>query len=269
MAPQESIITEAISKHNELADSLFVDGHDALANEDVFASPFTYGRWRIRLQLMNALAQQGKGQRLLDIGCGVGEELSLYHKLGYEVEGVEPAAEMRRLASERHPEIADRIHEGSIYALPLEDRQFDVVLSIEVVRYLEDVVAAGREISRVLKSGGRWIFTVTPPTNWTMGPALNAVRMTGIPVPGVQRLKQFWHSARMLNTALPEAGLRITHLVPIYYLDFLSLALQDISPAMSSSWMRLWHPLWQAMEHRRCMPWAAGYYFVIAEAVNQ
>ena len=265
-AEEDVVVREAIKKHDELADTLFVDGHDALGRKDYFFDPFTYGRWRIRQQLDEHLPAAGNGMRLLDIGCGTGEELGLCKPRGYAVAGLEPAAEMRRIAAQRHPEIAERIREGSIYEMPFGEDEFDYVLSIEVMRYLEDFPRAACEVARVLRPGGKWLFTVTPPTNWTFGPSLNRIRCAGVPLPFIQKLRMFWHSASYLRQALPQSGYSVEALVPVCYTDLPTLVLHDIVPGASSAWMRLWHPVWEWIEQRRALPWAAGYYFVVAQA---
>ncbi len=265
MTGSDRLVQEAIDKHNELAESFFVTGHGALDRGQFFSEPFTYGRWRIRRQLEAVLPRDGRGLRLLDVGCGTGEELSICRRHGYEVAGLEPAAEMRRLACERHPEIGGFIREGSVYDMPFADGRFDYVISIELVRYLEKFDQAASEVARVLRPGGRWIFTVTPPTNWTLGPVLSRLRYAGVPLPKIQKLRMFWHRAGFLATTLPRAGLSVVELAPINYVDFGSLLLHDLFPAAASAWMRLWHPLWEALERSRLLAWAAGYYFVVAE----
>lgn len=265
MTDNDAIVREAIDKHNELADSFFVTGHDALERGDHFSAPFTYGRWRIRRQLETVLPREGRGLRLLDVGCGIGEELSICQRHGYDVAGLEPAAEMRRLACERHPDVGGAIREGSIYEMPFESEEFDYVLSIEVVRYLERFDQAASEVARVLRPGGKWIFTVTPPANWTLGPVLSRLRCAGAPLPKIQKLRMFTHSARFLAAALPRAGLSLAALAPISFVDFASLVLHDLSAGAAEPWMRFWHPLWDRLETSRWLAWAAGYYFVVAQ----
>lgn len=46
---------------------------------------------------------------LLDVGCGAGTQLSLMRRLGWEVTGVEPAAEAAAIARERLCSIAGKI----------------------------------------------------------------------------------------------------------------------------------------------------------------
>lgn len=57
-------------------------------------------------------------------------------------------------------ETVDGVHNEDLQALSFGDASFDVVLSSDVLEHLPDPYRAHREIFRVLKSGGRHIFTV-------------------------------------------------------------------------------------------------------------
>jgi SAM-dependent methyltransferase len=48
---------------------------------------------------------------------------------------------------------------GDLSSLPFEDRSFDVIVSRSVVEHLENPLAVFRELRRVLRPGGRLIFT--------------------------------------------------------------------------------------------------------------
>src|SRR5262249_16346761 len=95
-----------------------------------------------------------QGATCLDIGCGVGAHMARLLDQGFEVTGIEPSAEMRRLAAKNIP--ADLVSDGSVLRLQAADSSIDFVCPIEVFRYLDarDNVQGHREIVRVLKPGG-------------------------------------------------------------------------------------------------------------------
>ena len=97
---------------------------------------------------------------MLDAGCGTGSQITELVGLGYEVAGLEPAVEMRRIAVEANPEVD--IREGSITEMPFADDSFDAVIALEVLRYLPEVDndAAWREMLRVVRPGGTLIVTM-------------------------------------------------------------------------------------------------------------
>jgi SAM-dependent methyltransferase len=253
----------AIEYHSDKAAD-FAEWHEVLERRDYFASSFAYGRWRIREALRALLPLPVPGLHFVDIGCGTGHELALFLAQGYEVTGVEPAEGMRAEALRLHPELAGRVLEGSGEALPLADEAADVVLSIEVVRYIVDLARFAREVGRVLRSGGAWFFTATPPTNWCLHPLLSILRSRGVPLPHVQRLRMFWHSAGLLRRVLSETGFEMETVLPVNYIDFPCLALYRALPRAGALWAKMLHPAWSWMERHRLLGWAAGYYVVKA-----
>ena len=75
------------------------------------------------------------------------------------VTGIEPSAEMRRLAAKNIP--ANLVSDGSVLQLPASASSIDFVYAIEVFRYLNarDNAQGHREIVRVLKPGGTYFGT--------------------------------------------------------------------------------------------------------------
>jgi arsenite methyltransferase len=102
------------------------------------------------------------GERILDVGCGPGyyvAELAEQVGEGGSVVGVDSSAPMLAVAAERCAELANtEFAEGDATALPVEDGDFDAVVSVQVLEYVPDVEAALAEIRRVLKPGGRVVL---------------------------------------------------------------------------------------------------------------
>jgi SAM-dependent methyltransferase len=113
---------------------------------------------RVELALFSRLyLPQVAGGRLLDAGCGAGEQLAMMRSAGWRVQGldVDPAAV--RAARSRGFEV----FEGDLRAAPFADRAFDAITMIHVVEHLvrpHEHVAAAR---RLLAPGGRLVI-VTP-----------------------------------------------------------------------------------------------------------
>jgi len=147
----------AVDLHHEQA-AEFDERYDVLAR-DPYASIFTYGRKKIEELIDRELAGEG-ALRALDVGCGTGFNVQRLRERGFDVVGLEPAEGMRARAQANNP--GAEIVDGDAEALPFPDASFDLVLSIEVVRYLADPARAFAEMARVLRPGGRAIVTAAP-----------------------------------------------------------------------------------------------------------
>lgn len=99
------------------------------------------------------LARVTRGTRMLDVGCGSGETLTLGRYRGAEVAGVDPATELLDIARNRVPS-AD-LRRGDMEKLPFPDGAFDAVVYVNSLMYASDPGMALREAGRVLEPGGR------------------------------------------------------------------------------------------------------------------
>jgi ArsR family transcriptional regulator len=111
----------------------------------------------VEQQLLDVLPMAGLG-RTLDIGTGTGRLLEV---LAPRIEtglGVDASRAMLALARVRlaSPELAHcTVRLADMYALPLPDAAFDLVLLQMVLHYAEEPAAAIAEARRVLAPGGR------------------------------------------------------------------------------------------------------------------
>ena len=101
----------------------------------------------------------GKGQRLLDVGCGLGDAaLALAVDLGTagEIVGVDASAEMIAVARSRASAATcrTRFTVGDALALEEPDGSFDVVRCERTLQWLPDPEAAVAEMARLLRPGG-------------------------------------------------------------------------------------------------------------------
>lgn len=103
------------------------------------------------------------GSRVLDVACGTGQVSRAALRLvgsGGIVVGVDPSEGMRRVA-ERH---GIRVVAGTAERLPVSGAAFDFVVMGFALRHASDLIAAFREMRRVLRPGGTVaILEITPP----------------------------------------------------------------------------------------------------------
>jgi SAM-dependent methyltransferase len=98
------------------------------------------------------------GQRVLDIGCGVGAFLRLIAERGGEPYGVDASAALVAFARTRLPDADLRV--GEMEDLPWEDGTFDLVTGFNSFFFANDMVAALREAGRVAKPGAPVVVQV-------------------------------------------------------------------------------------------------------------
>src|ERR1700682_331123 len=138
-------------------------------------------------QLIRKAAFQ-PGQRVLDVGCGVGPaEIEISRRFDADVTAVDIAPLMleRTAANVRAARRQDRVSVelGEITAMRYQDAAFDRVIAEEVTMFV-DRSRATRELVRVCKSGGRVLATEF---FWRKPPTAEARHLfLGEVCPGVQ-----------------------------------------------------------------------------------
>ncbi len=90
------------------------------------------------------------GERLLDIGCGSGNHLSLFRKKGCDVTGIDPSQLMLDQARERLEHRAE-LRQGRAEDLPFSDNEFDIVTLIHALEFTGDPNRAVAEAIRVCR----------------------------------------------------------------------------------------------------------------------
>lgn len=106
-----------------------------------------------------------KGERVLDLGCGRGDETIevalLLGEVG-EAIGLDLTPEMIEIAEQNALEQGITnvsFVNASVEELPFEDNEFDAVISNCVINHAADKNKVYHEIFRVLKTGGRFVVS--------------------------------------------------------------------------------------------------------------
>ncbi|MGC8710166.1 MAG: class I SAM-dependent methyltransferase, partial [Candidatus Micrarchaeia archaeon] len=111
---------------------------------------------------MHKIIGNVRDKRVLCIGCGTGNECSFMKKKGAkEVIGTDISRSMVDIARKLHKNI--EFYVMSAAKLDFESGKFDLVYADLVLHYLKDMGPAMKEAYRVLKPGGRFIFSNTHP----------------------------------------------------------------------------------------------------------
>jgi SAM-dependent methyltransferase len=96
-----------------------------------------------------------QGERVLEVGCGTGADLLQFAKHGALATGVDLTTNHVELARIRVGELAV-VHKADARQLPFEDQSFDYVYSHGVLHHCDEPEQVVREMTRVLRPGGRF-----------------------------------------------------------------------------------------------------------------
>jgi ubiquinone/menaquinone biosynthesis C-methylase UbiE len=126
------------------------DAKDAVRYEAWCAAFENAPTERARRQLITRMARPMPHERVLDIGCGTGRDLSLFLNKTALLAGVDPSSPMLSLASRR---LGNRAALERAFGedLPFEDNAFDLALCINTLEFAEDPQKMLAEACRVAK----------------------------------------------------------------------------------------------------------------------
>jgi ubiquinone/menaquinone biosynthesis C-methylase UbiE len=122
-------------------------------------------------QTMSFLAPL-RGEAVLDAGCGTGHSLARIAAAGARPVGLDFSVEMLKVARRRLP-AAGLVAADLERTLPLRSRRFDAALCALVGEHLPRLRATFAELRRVLRPGGRFVFSVYHPTMAAAGVEAN------------------------------------------------------------------------------------------------
>jgi 2-polyprenyl-3-methyl-5-hydroxy-6-metoxy-1,4-benzoquinol methylase len=159
-----------------------VSTDEAIKRWNLHAESFTanytkYGD-RSRIVSLNptifSLMDEVDGKQVLDAGCGEGYLSRILAENGAEVTAVDYSEKMLEIADKRTPsDLEIDYHHGNCENLRfLDGEQFDWIISNMVIQDLEDYESAFREMYRLLKPGGSFVFSIlhpcfiTPNSGW-------------------------------------------------------------------------------------------------------
>jgi len=121
------------------------------------------------------------GQRLLELGCGAAAGARWAQEQGAAAIGLDLSLRQlqhsRRIDDQRATQTMIVCAEAS--NLPLASETFDVVGSAYgALPFVANVGAAVAEVARVLRPGGRWVYSATHPLRWAFPDAPGSAGLT-------------------------------------------------------------------------------------------
>jgi len=123
---------------------------------DAFAEPFISVIRQIGIKSFPVKA----GMKVLDVGCGTGTNLVLYHRAGCLVHGIDLSPSMLEVARDRLGKHAD-LRVGDASEMPYRDNSFDLVTSMLALHEMPYMIRPQvmKEMIRVMSREGRILLT--------------------------------------------------------------------------------------------------------------
>ena len=125
-------------------------------------------RWDYKNELIDWIASQFPGGKLLEVGCGLGQDLSKFAGRGMNVTGIDLAPSVAHMA-QLHLEaygFEGETMQGNAEALQFADGNFDVVYSCGVLQHTPNIQQAIDQICRVTRDGGLAVVVVYYRYSW-------------------------------------------------------------------------------------------------------
>jgi ubiquinone/menaquinone biosynthesis C-methylase UbiE len=105
-------------------------------------------------ELILEMLKPGRGERILDVGCGTGIFTQDVISAGSRVVGLDFSSPMLQRAGRKFKRRPFYMIQGDLRDLPFGDNRFDKVVSVTAIEFIEDGRSAVGEVFRVTKPGG-------------------------------------------------------------------------------------------------------------------
>ena len=117
--------------------------------------------------MMKSMIPNLKNKKVLMLGCGTGEESKLLETFGAslnQLTGIDLSSKSIEIAKRSYQDIEFVV--GDMNELPFESESFDFVYSSLAIHYSATPEMAYKEVYRVLKPNGLFLFSIGHPLRW-------------------------------------------------------------------------------------------------------
>jgi SAM-dependent methyltransferase len=155
----------AAAANTEVREAWNAVSHLYQALHEIGTHDVHYGPWAPPEQELNLLGEV-EGNRVLEIGCGGGQGCIALARRGAIVDGLDISDRQLQFAQQLAAQEGATIRfvRGSAESLTaFAAGVYDIVLSINTFAYVADMAACLAECSRVLRPGGRIVFSLDHP----------------------------------------------------------------------------------------------------------
>ena len=206
--------------------------------KDPYWDAFTYSRKKINQVFEEYFCKVCGCPHVLDVGCGTGHFLKELSNRGFTCSGCDPSDEMLDYARRLNPALSFEI--AGIQSLPYKSDCFDIVLAVEVMRYIRDIDVALSEVHRVLKPGGLCLLTYAPKYSTAFYPLLNKLT-SRVQFSNFSKVKQYFHSVGELVGLYNDIGFTNVRVHARFLGPFIFV--NRLSRPLASRMLRAWEPI--------------------------
>jgi len=118
--------------------------------------------WRMTLPALLGLLPE-PGELTVDVGCGEGRVARELAARGHRMVGIEGSPTLAAAARDADPSF--EVHVADAAAMPLADGCADLAVASMSLANIDDMDGAVREVARILRPGGRFVFSTMHPAN--------------------------------------------------------------------------------------------------------
>jgi len=119
----------------------------------------TKSKWEVR-ELKKLMRLMPPGGRLLDLGCGVGQVLKLFHKNGFRVTGIDQSGKMTAFSRRSVPRA--RVYHRNMLNPGFKAGSFDGIVSMYAIIHVPQgkQPAVFSHMNRLLSPGGHFLINI-------------------------------------------------------------------------------------------------------------
>ena len=141
--------------------------------KEYFHIPDNY--FKHEIEVLKTLIDFKAGMKSLDIGAGIGKQMIVLHKLGFDVYGLEPSKQFHKMGTHILSKTGippNRLKLGRIEDVEYKEDFFDFISFAAVLEHLYDPSGAILKALKWLKPGGI-IHIEVPSSNWLIAKLAN------------------------------------------------------------------------------------------------